>query len=65
VFSQSGEMLGADYLGNSIYANVRDFRKEHVGAQGAHGSYFVDMVHEAIREARAHLRTLQTIKVRG
>lgn len=65
VFSQAGDMLGADYLGESIYADVRDFRKEHIGARGAHGSYFRDMVSEAIKQARTHLHTLQTIKVRG
>lgn len=60
-----GVTMGADYLGNSIYADVRDFRKEHVGARGQYGSYFVDMVREAISETRKQMRTFQTIKLRA
>lgn len=38
-------------LAGSIYADPEDFR-DHVGSQGKHGSYFTDMIREAIREAR-------------
>lgn len=47
--------IGTSYLGNSIYENVADFRKEHVGAAGRWGSYFPDMVREAIAEARKEI----------
>lgn len=54
--------IGADYLGGSIYAEPRDFFREHIGlaaksrADGVnYGSYFPDMVREAIGEARKAL----------
>ncbi|MCZ2113534.1 MAG: hypothetical protein LC131_06835 [Anaerolineae bacterium] len=44
--------LGEAFLGGSIYANPADFR-DHFGMnKKGHGSYFSDMVREAIREAR-------------
>jgi hypothetical protein len=50
--------IGEDYLGGSIYANPEDFR-DHVGLAiksredgRNYGSYFTDMIREAIREAR-------------
>ena len=46
--------LGSAYLGQSIYENPGDFR-DHVGSKGKWGSYFTDMVSEAIHEARAAL----------
>lgn len=53
-----GAEIGTDYLGGCIYESPRDFR-DHVGlaiksrADGRnYGSYFPDMVREAIREAR-------------
>lgn len=46
-----GVEIAADYLGNSIYADPKDFR-DHIGARGAYGSYFRDMVREAIATAR-------------
>lgn len=56
-----GREVGADYLHGSIYADPREFR-DHVGlkiksrADGCtYGSYFVDMMHEAIGEARKAL----------
>jgi hypothetical protein len=64
-----GNEISADYLGNSIYENVRDFR-DHIGLAAKsrkdgrrYGSYFIDMVHEAISEARDTLR--KTPRVRG
>lgn len=65
VYGPNGEELGTDYLGNSIYADVREFRREHIGARGAHGSYFRDMIGEAIKEARDAMRNLQTVRVRA
>jgi hypothetical protein len=46
-----GATFGAEYLCNSVYEHVEDFRKEHIGARGQHG-YFVDMMHTAIDETR-------------
>lgn len=64
VLGPNGEELGSDYLGNSVYSDVSEFRREHVGAQGRYGSYFRDMVSEAIREARRELRELHQVRVR-
>ena len=51
-----GEVVGVDYLGQSIYENPADFR-DHIGMNArGHGSYFSDMVRAAIAEARANLR---------
>lgn len=52
--------LGAAYLGGSIYADPAEFR-DHFGMNaGNHGSYFSQMVREAIKEARARLPLLQS-----
>lgn len=58
-----GEEIAADYLGNSIYGDVRDFRKEHIGialrnrlSGTNYGCYFPGMVRGAISEARQKLR---------
>ena len=48
----NGAEISADYLGGSVYANPRDFFREHIGARGKYGSYFRDMVSQAIGEAR-------------
>lgn len=54
--------VACDYLGNSIYANPKEFR-DHLGlaarsrADGRnYGSYFTDMVRNAIADARNELR---------
>jgi hypothetical protein len=49
-----GREVGRDYLSNSVYENVASFR-DHIGSRGKWSSYFTDMVHTAIREARAEL----------
>ncbi len=50
-----GIELGCDYLNNSIYADLADFR-DHIGMNAkGHGSYFSDMVRSAVAEARAAL----------
>jgi hypothetical protein len=61
----TGEEIAADYLGESIYANPKDFR-DHIGMNAkGHGSYFSDMVREACREARDNLRAMKEIPVRA
>lgn len=54
----TGNTIGEDYLGGSIYADPADFR-DHVGLAiksredgRNYGSYFTDMIREAICEAR-------------
>ena len=54
----TGNTIGEDYLGGSIYADPKDFR-DHVGLaiksreHGCnYGSYFTDMIRAAIQEAR-------------
>jgi hypothetical protein len=64
----TGAVLGVDYLGGSIYADPAEFvdhrqcgrqNREYAarGEAGRCGSYFTDMVGEAISEAR---KTYQT-----
>jgi hypothetical protein len=48
----TGEVLGEDWLGNSIYASPAEFR-DHIGMNGGgYGSYFSQMVREALQQAR-------------
>ena len=57
-----GDEIAADYLGESIYANPKDFR-DHFGMNAkGHGSYFSDMVREAVREARKHFADMPRIR---
>lgn len=76
VHGPTGELLGADYLGNSIYAAPAEFidhracgrenrRLAAAGQAGRCGSYFSDMVHEACTQARQHLAALQGVRVRS
>src|SRR5450830_645003 len=60
--SCKGMGLGADYLGNSIYANPEEFR-DHIGmkAKGS-GSYFSDMVRGAIQEARSNMSQMPRLR---
>ncbi len=60
--SYRGRVVGEDHLGQSIYENPADFR-DHIGinirsreAGRNFGSYFSDMVREAIRQAREEMR---------
>jgi hypothetical protein len=68
----TGAEIGADYLGGSIYADPAEFmdhrqcgrqNREYAarGEAGRCGSYFTDMIGEAISEAR---RTYQTQRPR-
>lgn len=56
----TGQTIGEDFLGNSIYANPAEFR-DHIGARGRWGSYFRDMVRGAISEARETVQRMQSI----
>jgi hypothetical protein len=53
VFYRGAEMA-TEYLGNCIYADPKDFR-DHVGSKGKWGSYFTQMVKDAIHETRQNL----------
>lgn len=48
-----GVMIGADYLGESVHSDPRDFIR---------GDYFRDMVREAIAAARQHMATLPRLR---
>ena len=57
-----GVEIGATYLGQSIYENPSDFR-DHIGMNAkGHGSYFSDMVKEAISEARKTLANVPEMR---
>ena len=62
VSTKAGTLLGDDYLGACAYENARDFFNEHI-REAAYareqrakgylcGSYFPDMIREAIKQAR-------------
>ena len=55
----TGLVLGAAYLGNSIYPNPATFRDHFNMTRKGHGSYFADMVSEAISEARTRFPKVQ------
>jgi len=60
--NKTGLELGATSLGGSIYENPEDFRG-HIGMKAkGHGSYFSEMVREAIKEARRTLESLNKVK---
>jgi hypothetical protein len=63
VYDRDGNELGVDYLGDCIHYRAEDFmdhracgkRNRELAAEGEAGrcgSYFADMISEAIREAR-------------
>lgn len=62
VCNVTGIILGQAYLGGSIYGNPADFRDHFGMTAGGHGSYFADMVKEAVAQARErfplHQRTI-------
>jgi len=50
--NSSGVAMGEAFLGGSVYANPAEFR-DHFGMnKKGHGSYFSDLVREAVAEAR-------------
>lgn len=65
----NGAEIAADYLGESIYADPRDFFTEHVGlaaksrADGCnYGCYFPDMIHTVIADARKHMANVPHVR---
>lgn len=59
-----GKEVSADYLGGSVYYadQVETFR-DHVGMNTrGHGSYFSDMVRQAIAEARTNLTNVPRLR---
>lgn len=74
VFFQGSE-IGSDYLGGCIYESLDAFMDHRAcgrqnrefaakGDKGRCGSYFSQMIFEAIEEARKHLATMQSVRVR-
>lgn len=72
----TGGVLGEAYLGNCIYNSYAEFADhvacgiqnrayEAAGTTGRCGSYFAQMIEEAIEDARGALRALQAVKVRA
>jgi hypothetical protein len=70
-----GQCVGTDYLGSCIYRSLAEFmdhkecgkqNKEYEakGEAGRCGSYFKDMIHEAIAEARKTIKATQAVYVR-
>lgn len=71
----TGAELASDYLGGCVYESLEAFA-DHIacgrynrelaakGDTARCGSYFTDMVHTVIREAREQLATMQTVRVR-
>src|SRR5262249_1777423 len=60
--THKGKEVARDALGNSVYADVRDFYREHLGIRAKsradgrnYGCYFSDMVANAIAEARRYV----------
>lgn len=71
----NGRIIGEDYLGNCIYKDFDDFmdhkecgkqdrERAAQGKEGRCGSYFSDMIHTAIAEARKTLAKERSIYVR-
>jgi len=71
VETNDGIELSSDVLCGSIYANPRDFFKEHIGLAAksrvdgvSYGCYFPEMVREAIREARNACARIALARIR-
>lgn len=71
-----GREIVTDYLGNCIYESLEKFmdhkecgkqNRDYAaqGKEGRCGSYFSDMIHRAIAEARKGLKEAQAITVRA
>jgi hypothetical protein len=48
----TGIILGEAFIGGSLYYNPAEFRDHFGMTAGGHGSYFADMMKEAIAQAR-------------
>lgn len=65
IHKNTGAVLSEDFLSGSIYEKPLDFIKEHYGCKPkGYGSYFPDMVRQAIHDARKQLHTLNAIALR-
>jgi hypothetical protein len=65
VYDPQGVAIGESYLGGSVYENPADFR-DHIGIKATGcGSYFSDMVREAVAEARQYWEERPVIKLRA
>lgn len=62
--NETGAELGADYLVESVYENPSDFRDHFGMTRGGFGSYFADMVKEAINQARESVANLGALRLR-
>lgn len=71
-----GNEIGADYLGGCIYESLADFMDHRecgkqnrmyarAGEAGRCGSYFAQMISEAIGEARKYVKALKPVYVRA
>ena len=57
-----GVEVATDYLGNCIYSNANEFR-DHLGRNAkGYGSYFSDMVRNAISQAREQLADMPQLR---
>ena len=72
----NGAEVGVDYLGGCIYSDISEFQDHRAcgkynaelaakGETARCGSYFKDMIHSAISEARKHVKTMQGVHIRG
>jgi hypothetical protein len=71
-----GEEIAVDYLGGCVYESIEEFMdhrecgranrtfEEH-GQSGRCGSYFTDMIHTVVTEAREHLAKMKAVRVRN
>jgi hypothetical protein len=61
VCNTTGIILGEAYLGSSLYDNPAEFRDHFGMTAGGWGSYFADMVKEAIAQARERFPAHQAV----
>ena len=59
-----GHEVGSDTLCGCIYRSFAEFMDHRGCRPKGYGSYFTDMIREAIREARKHLAELQSVRMR-
>lgn len=76
IHKATGTVLGEDYLGDCIYESFAAFMDHRVcgkqnrewakqGKEGRCGSYFSDMIHSAIQEARKNYPKYKLGQLRG
>lgn len=75
-YMPTGKVIGEDYLGQCIYKSFDDFADHREcgkqnrkwakqGKDGRCGSYFLQMISEAISEARTHAKELSKLQLRS